>query len=153
MHICCIMEVEDADELSDYDRIKIDIAFDSNEECRKVWQAIKDHNKEVEESYWEKFDPINDLRVIAYLHYNHKTNTVTVENNLLSAYFDGEWDFPNSWLKPHAFERCKEFVAEIYKQYSLENLYHVYGLYSTFECAKDHAEKVKELYYKDKKFA
>lgn len=130
MHIDSIDGIEVANDTMDYDRVKLNIKFDDDDECRKVWKAIKDNNKGVEESYWNRFDPREDLTLIAFLHYNHKDETVTVEQDLLSAYFDGEWDFPNKWLKPHALERCIEYVSDLYKEEPLSEIYKKYGLLS-----------------------
>lgn len=128
MHIDSINEIEVANDTMDYDRVKLNIKFDNDDECRKVWKAIKDNNKEVGESYWNRFDPRDDLTLIAFLHYNHKDETVTVEQDLLSAYFDGEWDFPNKWLNPHALERCIEYVSDLYKEEPLSEIYKKYGI-------------------------
>lgn len=128
MHIDSIDEIEVANDTMDYDRVKLNIKFDDDDECRKVWKVIKDNNKEVGESYWNRFDPREDLTLIAFLHYNHKDKTVTVEQDLLSAYFDGEWDFPNKWLKPHALERCIEYVSDLYKEEPLSEIYKKYGI-------------------------
>lgn len=128
MHIDSIDEIEVANDTMDYDRVKLNIKFDDDDECCKVWKAIKDNNKGVEESYWNRFDPREDLTLIAFLHYNHKDETVTVEQDLLSAYFDGEWDFPNEWLKPHALERCIEYVSDLYKEEPLSEIYKKYGI-------------------------
>lgn len=136
MHIKGVNEIEMGGKVDDYDRVKLDIVFDNDTECLKVWNEIKDHNKSVEDNYWEKFNPVKDLVMIAFLHYNHKTKSVSVEDNLLSAYFDGEWDFPNELLKRHAFERCKEYVSELYSTHTLEELYNKYGLYYTYDLAE-----------------
>lgn len=128
MHIDSIDEIEVVNDTMDYDRVKLNIKFDNDDECRQVWKAIKDNNKGVEESYWNRFDPREDLTLIAFLHYNHKDGTVTVEQDLLSAYFDGEWDFPNKWLKPHALERCIEYVSDLYKEEPLSEIYKKYGI-------------------------
>ena len=130
MHIDSINEIEIANDTMDYDRVKLNIKFDNDDECRKVWEAIKDNNKDVGESYWNRFDPREDLTLIAFLHYNHKDKTVTVEQDLLSAYFDGEWDFPNEWLKPHALERCIKYVSDLYKEEPLSEIYKKHGLLS-----------------------
>ena len=148
MHIDGINEIEVANDIMDYDRVKLKIVFDNDDECRQVWKAIKDNNKEVEESYWGQFDAIKDLELIAFLHYNHKDKTVTVEQDLLSAYFDGEWEFPNKWLKPHALERCIEYVADLYKEKSLPEIYKEHGLFSS-DGVKEY-NRVMQLYYTDK---
>lgn len=146
MHIDGINDIELANDTMDYDRVKLDISFDNDDECRQVWKAIKDNNKEVEESYWSRFDPTKDLCLIAFLHYNHKDKTVTVEQDLLSAYFDGEWEFPNKWLKPHALNRCIEYVADLYKEKSLLEIYKLHGLFSTCDATKEY-NRVMQLYY------
>ena len=151
MRINGINEIEIADENMPYDRVKLNIAFDSEKECRDIWDAIKKENSEVEDSYWNKFDPVKDLELLAYLHYNHVDSTVTVEGDLISAYFDGEWDFPNSWLKPHAFNRCKEYVADLYKEHTLEEIYSEFGIFcpvTKADTAIARAAEVKRLYGK-----
>jgi len=161
MNISEIDEVEIADLKigNDYDRIKLHIAFDNDKERKAVWENIVKpqlSKKDIEESEVSEEELCAGMMVLAFVHYNHKKQKAEVFEDLLSVYvYDiGELKFPNKDLKPHAFERCLDFVDELYAKHTLVEIYAINSIFSDFSRGKDNwtlanekADEIRATFY------
>lgn len=115
MYIKDLFDVEPCKDLG-YARVKLELGCSSYEEEDKIKTMVFATNSEIPR-------PDGKLMILAYLK-RHSDGRIELEKPLVSAYYTDlcEVNISDSMLKPHAFERCKEFVKELYDINSLKVL-------------------------------
>lgn len=115
MHIYNIFDIEPCKD-NGYTRIKLKLTCDSGSEKKALLDIVrKENEKEIVSQ--------GSLSIVAYLQ-RHDNGEVYCENPLVSLYYTDcfETNLSDNLLNKHAFERCINFVKELYELNSVETI-------------------------------